>query len=104
MSAPELPWWRASPTRRQASLCLLLLPGLIVQTLKLDPELLRRGGALLLIGIILALVAHAATRRSPVHPLFTQLLSAAHLALLLAALWPVAAPRWPLITGMTIAW
>lgn len=99
MNASALPLWRRTPTRRAACVLIAALPALALQALRLDAAVPLRAGLLCLIALATAGLLRALPRRSRGAASF-DLIDAALAALLLAALWPTAAPIWPAATAL----
>jgi Na+-translocating ferredoxin:NAD+ oxidoreductase RnfD subunit len=104
MSASVLPPWRRSSTRRAACVLAAMLPALVLQAAELDPSLPVRAGLL----CAAALVAASALRLLPSgragrSTAAFDLVQALGAALLLATLWPPAAPAWMAALALTAA-
>ena len=123
MNASALPFWRRTVTRRLVCIGLAMLPALVVQTWRLDPDLPLRLLVLCAFAAPIALLLHQCTYRwSQPHPrpVRGDAASAARTAqvptagmtvldilvqaALLAALWPATVAVWPAVVALVLAW
>ncbi len=95
MNAVALPAWRRTPARRAACVLVAMLPPLALQAARIDPSLPAR----CVLPCAVALALAAALRLIPIggtsrSSLSFDLIHALGASLLVAALWPAAAPPW----------
>lgn len=104
MIAVALPFWRRSVARRLICVGLAVLPALVLQASRLDPDLSGRWLVLGLVALPVALLLRLFTpRRRPRHRVGAVLLDGAIQAALVAALWPATLVVWPAALALTLA-